>query len=81
MQLPDEAIEFNYTGAPGPARRGLDPVAELQAKNYLAPERVDAIKQQLMQVRQQVAAERQMAKPAAEDAAARQRLHRPAAAS
>src|SRR3954469_24171658 len=63
MQLPDEAIEFHYTGALVPLAEAWTPVAELQAKNYLRPERVDAIKQQLIQVRQQVAAERQMENP------------------
>lgn len=63
MQLPDEAIEFNYTGALLPHSDAWTPLAELQAENYLRPERVEAVKQQLMQVRQQVGAERQMTNP------------------
>jgi glucose-6-phosphate isomerase len=63
MQLPDEAIEFNYTGALLPHTDAWTPLAELQAKNYLRPERVEAVKQQIMQVRQQVGAERQMTNP------------------
>ena len=65
MQLPDEAIEFNYQGLLCPIAEAWTPLAELQAKNYLRPERVEALKQQMMQVRQQVASERQMEKPPA----------------
>ncbi|MBO0699884.1 MAG: glucose-6-phosphate isomerase [Zavarzinella sp.] len=63
MQLPDEAIEFHYTGALVSHPEAWTPLAELQAKNFLRPERVEAIKQQVIQVRQQVAAERQMENP------------------
>jgi len=63
MQLPDEAIEFHYAGALVPLAEAWTPLAELQARNFLRPERVEAIKQQLLQVRQQVAAERQMENP------------------
>ena len=63
MQLPDEAIEFNYAGVLLPHPEAWTPLAELQAQNYLRPERVEAVKQQLMQVRQQVASERQMPNP------------------
>lgn len=63
MQLPDEAIEFNYAGALLPNIEAWTPLAELQAKHYLRPERVEAVKQHLMQVRQQVGSERQMTNP------------------
>jgi glucose-6-phosphate isomerase len=63
MQLPDEAIEFNYAGVLLPHIDAFTPLAELQARNYLRPERLEAIKQQLMQVRQQVASERTMTNP------------------
>ena len=65
MQLPDEAIDFNYTGALLPHPEAWTPLAELQARNLLRPERVEAVKQQVMQVRQQVGAERQMETPPA----------------
>jgi glucose-6-phosphate isomerase len=65
MQLPDEAIEFNYSGCLLPQSDNWSPLAELQAKHYLRPERVEAVKQQLMQVRQQVGSERQMESPPA----------------
>jgi glucose-6-phosphate isomerase len=60
MQLPDEAIEFNYAGLLAPNPDPWTPLVELQTQNYLKPERLEAVKQQLMQVRQQVAAERQV---------------------
>ena len=63
MQLPDEAIDFNYSGALHPQSDAWTPLAELQAQHFLTPERIEAIKQPLMQVRQQVAAERQMTNP------------------
>jgi glucose-6-phosphate isomerase len=58
MQLPDEAIEFNYAGLLAPNPDPWTPLVELQTQNYLKPERIEAVKQQLMQVRQQVASER-----------------------
>jgi glucose-6-phosphate isomerase len=63
MQLPDESIEFNYAGVLLPHADAFTPLAELQSKNYLKLERLEAIKQQLMQVRQQVASERTMQNP------------------
>ena len=63
MQLPDEAIEFNYAGALMPHPDAWTPLAELQSMHFLRPERIDAIKQQLMQVRAQVASERSMTNP------------------
>jgi len=65
MQLPDEAIEFNYQGSLCPHIEAWTPLAELQSQNYLRAEQVDAVKQQMMQVRQQVAAERTMTNPPA----------------
>src|SRR5438045_8207979 len=63
MQLPDESIDYNYSGLLLPHADAWTPLAEIQAEHYLRPERVDSVKQQLMQVRQQVAAERQMTNP------------------
>ncbi len=63
MQLPDEAIEFDYSGVLLPHAEAWTPLAELQSKHYLRPERVEAVKQQLMSVRQQVASERTMVSP------------------
>ena len=63
MQLPDEAIEFNYAGVLMPLADAWTPLAELQSKGYLRPDRLDAVKPQLMQVRAQVASERSMTNP------------------
>ena len=65
MQLPDEAIEFHYAGALAAHPGAWSPVAELQAGHFLRPERIEALKAQLMQVRQQIGAERQMENPPA----------------
>jgi glucose-6-phosphate isomerase len=63
MQLPDEAIEFNYAGVLLPHADAWTPLAELQARNYLRIDRLEALKPQLMQVRTQVASERTMTNP------------------
>src|SRR5262245_7794241 len=65
MQLPDEAIDFSYSGALLPQTDAWTPLTELQAQHFLLPERIETIKQPVMQVRQQVAAERQMTNPPA----------------
>jgi glucose-6-phosphate isomerase len=63
MQLPDEAIEFNYSGLLYGYPEAWTPLAELQSQHFLKPERVEAVKQLLMQVRQYVASERQATNP------------------
>src|SRR5262249_41768953 len=63
MQLPDEAIDFNYAGCLLPHPQDWTPLAELQPHHLIAPERMEAIKPQMMQLRQQVLAERQMTNP------------------
>ena len=63
MQLPDEAIEFDYAGVMLPHTQAWTPLAELQAQHFLTPESIEGIKPLLMQVRQQVAAERQLPNP------------------
>lgn len=59
MQLPDEAIELNFSGLICPHSDAYTPLAELKAQHYLRQDRIDAVKQQLMQIRTQVAGERQ----------------------
>src|SRR5262245_45224728 len=63
MQLPDEAIEFNYSGLLYGYPEAWSPLAEMQSQHFLKPERVEAVKQLLMQVRQYVASERQATNP------------------
>jgi glucose-6-phosphate isomerase len=64
MQLPDEAVEYAYTNvlAP-PASESWTPLVELQAKNLLGRQRLQALVPSLMLVRGQVASEREMVEP------------------
>ncbi len=62
MQLPDEAIAFNYQSLlflPRPEDEWR-PLLELQSENFLAPTRLKAIVPQIMQIKQQVATEREL---------------------
>src|SRR5581483_6677259 len=63
MQLPDEAITYQYQSLMIPAAEDWTPLAELRAKHYLSPARLKAISQQIMQVRSQVATERELQNP------------------
>src|SRR5262249_34159780 len=65
MQLPDEAIEFSYSGLLLPQADAWTPLAEVQLQQFLRPERIESIKPQMMQLRQQIASERQMPNPPA----------------
>ncbi len=65
MQLPDESIEFNFQGSLCPLIDAFTPLAELQAQNFLTQESIDGVKKRLMEVRQQVASERDMPNPPA----------------
>lgn len=65
MQLPDESIEFNYQGSLCPLIDAFTPLAELQAQNFLSQEAIDGLKKRLMEVRQQVASERELPNPPA----------------
>jgi len=60
MQLPDEAIEYNYQGLMIPHQEEWSGVAELRAKHFLQPNRLRAFLPQLMQIRSQIAAEREL---------------------
>ena len=62
MELPDEAIFYNYLGLLAPAAEEWTPAAELRARHFLAPNRLKDFAPRLMQVRGQVAAEREMRK-------------------
>jgi glucose-6-phosphate isomerase len=65
MQLPDEAIDFNYAGCLLSHPQAWTPLAEIQPQHLIPPERMEAMKSQIMQLRQQVLAERQMTNPPA----------------
>jgi glucose-6-phosphate isomerase len=60
MELPDEAITYNYQGLLVPTNEEWTPVAEVRAAQFLAPARLKDLAPQLMQCRSQVAAEREM---------------------
>jgi len=60
MQLPDEAIEYNYQGLLVPHVEEWTGLAELRSKNLLQPSRLRAFLPHLMQVRSQIAAEREL---------------------
>ncbi len=60
MELPDEAIHYNYQGLLAPSAEDWTPAAELRARHFLSPNRLKDFAPRLMQVRSQVAAEREM---------------------
>src|SRR5205809_7472182 len=60
MQLPDESIAYEYQALLVPAVEVWGPGAEMRAKHFLDPARLRAITPQMMQVRSQVAAEREV---------------------
>lgn len=63
MHLPDESIEFNYQGAIAPLPEFWGPLAEMQAKHLLHRDRIRGITPLLMQVRSEIAAERELQQP------------------
>jgi glucose-6-phosphate isomerase len=65
MQLPDENIEYQYQRLLAPHPEAWTPLAELQAQHFLPPERVEAIKKTAMEIRGQVAGERELQNPPA----------------
>jgi glucose-6-phosphate isomerase len=70
MQLPDEAIDYQYQGLllPPlvPPNDAWTPLAELQSRNLLSPARMRELLQRVNQVRSQIAAERELQNPPAE---------------
>ena len=60
MQLPDEAITYQYQSLLVPASEEWTPLAELRAKHFLSPARLKDLTPRLMQCRSQVAAEREL---------------------
>jgi glucose-6-phosphate isomerase len=66
MQLPDEAITYEYQSLLVPAVDEWTPVAELQAKHFLPAARLKELVPRLLQVRSQVATERDLQQVPAE---------------
>src|SRR5262245_10147665 len=65
MQLPDEAIEYDYRRLIVPPADAWTPLAELQAAHSLTADTVAQTKTRLNAVRSQVAAERDLQNPPA----------------
>ncbi|HMP01412.1 MAG TPA: glucose-6-phosphate isomerase [Gemmatales bacterium] len=65
MQLQDEAISFNYQNAIAPTRADEEwkPNVELQMQHFVSSTRLKALMPQLMQVKTQVATERELVDP------------------
>ena len=59
MQLPDEAITYQYQSVLVPAKEDWTPAAELRALHLLPPQTLKDLLPRLTQVRGQVAAERE----------------------
>lgn len=66
MQLPDEAIVYQYQSLLNPPSDEWNALAELRTHHYLSPARLKAISQQMMQVKSQVATERDLQQVPAE---------------
>ena len=62
MQLPDEAIAYQYQGLLQPWEEWT-PAAELRAKHFLPASKLRDLMPRLMQVRSQVAADRELKQP------------------
>jgi len=60
MQLPDEAVSYDYQGLLAPPHEDWSAAAEVRARHFLAPARLKEVQPRLLQVRGQVAAEREM---------------------
>jgi glucose-6-phosphate isomerase len=63
MQLPDEAISYQYQSLLIPPSEEWTALAEMRNKQLLSPARLKAVAQQLMQIRSLVATERELQNP------------------
>jgi glucose-6-phosphate isomerase len=60
MQLPDEAISYQYQNLLSGIAEEWTPAAELRAKNCISPNRLKELMPRLLQIRSQVTAERDL---------------------
>jgi glucose-6-phosphate isomerase len=60
MQLPDEAVSYEYQGLLVPPHEDWTPAAEVRSRHFLPPARLKEVQPRLMQVRGQIAAEREV---------------------
>jgi glucose-6-phosphate isomerase len=66
MELPDEAIGYNYQNLLTPLQEEWTPAAEMRASHFLHPSRFKELHQRLLQCRSQLAAERELRQVPAE---------------
>src|SRR5262249_56421092 len=59
MELPDEALVYDYQSLLVPALEDWTAAAELRAKHFLSPTRLKDLTPRVLQCRSQVAAERE----------------------
>ena len=64
MQLPDEAISYQFQSLLAPIGEEWTPAGELRSANYLSPAKLRDLNQRLLQVRSQIATEREIKNPA-----------------
>jgi glucose-6-phosphate isomerase len=60
MQLPDEAIAYDYKNLLAPALEEWTPAAELRQQHFLSPEALQELTPRVLQVRSQIATEREL---------------------
>ncbi len=60
MQLPDEAISYDYRNLLAPAIEDWTPAAEMHQQHFLSPGKLRDLTQRVLQVRSQVATEREL---------------------
>ncbi len=63
MQLPDEAIAYNYQNLLAPALEDWTPAAEMRQQHFLSPGKLRDLTPRVLQVRSQVATERELRQP------------------
>src|SRR5207248_1991793 len=59
MELPDEAVSYQYQSLVLPSGEEWTPAAELRSRHYLHPSRLKDLMPRLLQAKSQVAAERE----------------------
>jgi glucose-6-phosphate isomerase len=65
MQLPDENIDYDFRRLLAPLPDAWTPLAELQTKHFLAPDKLDPMRTKMNAIRGQIASERELQNPPA----------------
>ena len=60
MQLPDEAITYNYQNLLAPTQEDWTPAAELRQQHFLSQSKLRDLIPRVLQVRSQIATEREL---------------------